>query len=87
MEISKIIIFDRWGELKIERPDKFGGDIVFKSYLELEGAFTAKELHPMDLKTAVGSYINKLMKPVTKYFDSHPENLEQVTELMKLKNR
>lgn len=52
LEICRQILF-RPGPLRVERPDRFGGDVEFGSYAELEGAFAAKKLHPSDLKGAV----------------------------------
>ena len=52
LEICRQMLF-RPGPLRVERPDRFGGDVEFGSYEELEGAFAAKKLHPSDLKGAV----------------------------------
>lgn len=68
LEYCKYIIFEKFPKLKIERPQKFGGNIEFKSYQKLEGAFLKGELHPADLKDATAKYINKLLIPVRKYF-------------------
>lgn len=45
----------------IERPEKFGGNISFASYDEVEKAFSAKKLHPLDLKNGVAEEISKLL--------------------------
>ena len=58
-------------EFTIERPEKWGGNLTFKSYDELEKAFVAKELHPGDLKTATANYINQLLDPVRKHFNTN----------------
>lgn len=68
LEYCRYIIFERYPELSIERPEKFGGNRSFKSYNELEAAFIKKELHPADLKIAVGKYINELLEPVRAHF-------------------
>lgn len=64
--------------LKVERPQKFGGDVEFSSYEELRGAYTAGKLHPMDLKSAVASSLAKMLEPSRKYFEKRPELLAQV---------
>jgi len=51
---------------KIKRPEKFGGDIEYKSYEELEKDFKEKKLHPMDLKQALTEEIIKLLGPIRK---------------------
>ena len=47
----------------VERPEKFGGNKEFRTYSEIELAYSAKELHPLDLKNAVAKEINKLLEP------------------------
>jgi len=69
LEYCKYIIFEKFDSMKIERPDKFGGNLEFKNYDELSAAFEKKELHPMDLKTAVADSINELVKPVRDHFE------------------
>ncbi|GAG83356.1 unnamed protein product [marine sediment metagenome] len=82
LEICKFVIFP---ELKgesflIERPEKFGGNLEFGSYEELENAFV-KDLHPLDLKNATASYVNKILEPVHAYFKKHPENYNKMKEV------
>ena len=50
----------------IERPEKFGGNLSYKTYKQLEKDFADKKLHPQDLKIAVAKEINKLLGPVRK---------------------
>jgi len=47
---------------RIVRPEKFGGDIVFNTYQEVEDAFKNKQLHPADLKAGVVDSINDLLE-------------------------
>ncbi len=54
----------------IERPEKFGGKLEYKTYDAVENDYTAKKLHPMDLKKAVAKEINKLLEPVRKKMKS-----------------
>lgn len=70
LEYCKYIVFEKYDSLLIERPEKYGGNLNFNSYEELEAAFARKEVHPMDLKTAVGKCINELLMPVRKHFES-----------------
>ncbi len=73
LQIARYLIFPKIEKLKIERPSKFGGDIEFKSYMELETAFKNKELHPADLKSGVSSALIEILKPVRDYFDRNEE--------------
>ncbi len=57
---------DKQEEFVIERPEKWGGNLVYKTYEELEKDYTSKKLHPMDLKQAVAREINVLIDPIRK---------------------
>ncbi len=71
LEYLKHIVFKEFKNFKIERPAKFGGDISFESYDELEKAFVEGKIHPMDLKMATAVYLEKLIKPVREYFEKN----------------
>ena len=60
LAIAKFIIFREIDKFKIERPIKYGGDIVVKSYEELEKIYKNRELHPMDLKINVARELSKI---------------------------
>ncbi|HEB37772.1 MAG TPA: tyrosine--tRNA ligase [Thermoplasmatales archaeon] len=82
LEICKYVIFP---ELKdksflIERAEKFGGNLEFNEYMELEQAFI-NGLHPLDLKNATAKYVNEILEPIRAYFDKHPDNYEKMKEL------
>jgi tyrosyl-tRNA synthetase len=64
LEISRHLIFHEFKELIVERPSKFGGNIIFTSYPQLEKEFGEKKLHPSDLKDAVSRYIIEIIKPI-----------------------
>jgi tyrosyl-tRNA synthetase len=64
--------------LKVTRPAKFGGDAEFASYAELEEAYKAGKLHPMDLKGATADALAKILEPSRKYFEAKPELLTQL---------
>jgi tyrosyl-tRNA synthetase len=66
LEYNKYIIFEKFKNIKVERPNKFGGNVEFKKYDEMEKAFTSKKLHPMDLKQSTALYLNKLIEPIRK---------------------
>jgi len=73
LEYSKYIIFEKFDAMKIERPEKFGGNLEIKSYDELEKIFVEGRLHPADLKKAVAYYLNELIKPVREHFENNKE--------------
>ncbi|MFH1316977.1 MAG: tyrosine--tRNA ligase [Candidatus Woesearchaeota archaeon] len=68
LEYCKYIIFERIDEFLIERPEKWGGNIIFKNYEDLEKSFVKKDIHPQDLKMSVAKYINELIEPVRAHF-------------------
>lgn len=81
LEYCKYLIFEKFGEMKIERPKKFGGDLKFSSYQELADVFAKGGLHPMDLKAAVAGYVDKMVEPVRRHFEKNPKAkalLEQI---------
>lgn len=71
-------LFLREKPLKIERPEKFGGDLEIASAEELKEIFTAGKLHPMDLKNAVASELIDALKPCREYFEKNKHYLEQI---------
>ncbi|MEK6869667.1 MAG: tyrosine--tRNA ligase, partial [Nanoarchaeota archaeon] len=71
LEYNKYIIFEKFKTIKIERPEKFGGNLEFNSYKELEKEFAQKKLHPMDLKQSTSSYLNLLIEPVRKKLEKN----------------
>jgi tyrosyl-tRNA synthetase len=70
LEISKLIVFPRIKTLEINRKPKFGGNISFSSYNELEKTFVKKEIHPLDLKTAVSMELSRLIDPIRAEFEA-----------------
>jgi len=79
LEYAKYIVFEKYNEIEIKRPEKFGGNLLIKSYNELEEKFLKKEIHPMDLKASVSECINELLEPVRKHFekDKKAKELQQ----------
>ena len=65
----------------IDRPEKFGGKVSYKTYADLEKDFADKKLHPQDLKKAAAGYLDQLLQPVRTHFETDPrakELLEKV---------
>ncbi len=68
LEYCKYIIFEKVPEFVIERPEKYGGNMRFFDYKELESAYLNGKVHPLDLKSAAAKYINRLLEPVREHF-------------------
>ncbi|MHA1835472.1 MAG: tyrosine--tRNA ligase [Candidatus Odinarchaeia archaeon] len=79
LDIAKNIIFrNQEIEFTIERSKKYGGDITFSTYDELEGAFRKGTLHPLDLKKAVAEKLSQMLEPCRVYFKKHAKYLEDL---------
>jgi len=86
LEYYKYIIFESFdrlkiNEVKIERPEKFGGNLSFKTYADLEKTFAEKLVHPMDIKATLSKLLDQLIEPVRRHFQDNIEAkklLEQV---------
>ena len=85
LEYCKYIIFEKFKTVKTERPEKFGGNLEFNSYNELEKEFSNKKLHPMDLKQATSDYLNKLIEPVRKKLDKNNTAKKLAEEISEFK--
>ncbi|MCR4327332.1 MAG: tyrosine--tRNA ligase [Nanoarchaeota archaeon] len=71
LQIMKLIIFPRFEKIEIKRPEKYGGNLVFKNYEELEKIFVGKKLHPMDLKLSTTEYLEKIIEPIRKSYENN----------------
>jgi tyrosyl-tRNA synthetase len=82
LEICKYVVFpELHGDVfVIERPVKFGGNLEFTRYTDLEKTF-ATGLHPLDLKNATATYVTKLLEPVHQYFEKHPGNYNKMRDV------
>ncbi len=67
LQILQYHIFPRTGAITIHRPAKFGGDREFTTYEDLERAYAAGEIHPLDLKSAAAEYLIDILAPVHDY--------------------
>jgi tyrosyl-tRNA synthetase len=81
MDYCKYIIFEKVKAIKIERPEKFGGNLNIKSYDELETLFKTNKLHPMDLKKATATHLNKLLTPVRKKIHGNKKAMKLYEEI------
>jgi len=79
LEISKQIIFREHDKVSVERPQKFGGNVSFSEYAELEAAFAKKELHPTDLKQTVA----ELLVPIVSTLAGHLSLEHDLSEIIK----
>ena len=64
--VIMVIKEDKKEKFLVERDKKWGGNIEYKSYEEIEKDFVSKKLHPQDLKSAVAREIINLLGGVDK---------------------
>jgi tyrosyl-tRNA synthetase len=81
LEICKYLVFPELQNKSfvIERPEKFGGNLSFSTYVELEQAYVYG-IHPLDLKNATAVYINQILEPVHTYFEKHSDILSKMRQ-------
>lgn len=48
----------------IQRPEKYGGNISYETYNEIENAFVEGALHPADLKMGVVDWLDAILTPI-----------------------
>lgn len=68
LQIAQLIIFPRIKAFEVKRPEKFGGDVSYDNYGDMEDDFVKKKLHPMDLKTSVAAYLIEIITPIRENF-------------------
>mgnify|MGYP000356663709 FL=1 len=78
LEITRTIIFHEFNEMNVERPEKFGGNISYTDYNQLETDFAEKKLHPGDLKQTVGNYLIKIISPIREKLNLSEELRETI---------
>ncbi len=72
LDYAKHIVFRKLGSLKVTRPAKYGGDVEYWSYEELEKDYVEGRLHPADLKNAVAEALDKIIAPIREHFERDP---------------
>jgi len=68
MQITNLILFPHLNKIKVKRPLKFGGDVIYMTYQDLEKDYILGKLHPADLKNAATDSLEKLIAPIRKNF-------------------
>jgi tyrosyl-tRNA synthetase len=69
LEIIRYIVFHDAAEFQIERNSKYGGDISYTDYFDLQLDYEKEKIHPIDLKIATCRYLDKIIDPIRKHFN------------------
>ena len=83
--VKHLIFYNEGNQLTIKRDPKWGGELVYSSYEDLEKDYAEKKLHPMDLKVAVAEWLITKLEPARKYFEDPKRKaaLEKIEQLTK----
>jgi len=81
LEYFKYIVFEKFDNITIDRPEKYGGNLDFSSYEDLEKSFIEKKVHPKDLKDACAKYINKSLESVREHFRKNEDAKELLEKI------
>ena len=64
LAISRLVVFPKFEKVRIKRDKKFGEDLDFDNYKDLESAFESGKLHALDLKNSVADYLEEIIAPI-----------------------
>ncbi len=70
LDYLKHLVFKRYPKIKIQRSEKFGGNLEL-NYENLVKTYEEGKLHPMDLKNAATFYLNEMINPIREYFEKN----------------
>ncbi len=63
LELFEYHVFPRFESVTVERPDEYGGDVIYEEYDRLAADLDDGELHPADAKATLASYLDELIAP------------------------
>ena len=79
LEYMKYLVFpvldERGEDFVVERPEEYGGNLVYESYDKMEEEFVAEDLHPADLKGSAARAISEVIDPVRERLSDQPDLL------------
>ncbi len=67
-----MLVFPKYGKFDVERSEKNGGNITFKTPEDFDAAYLSGALHPADLKANLSRLINAMIEPVRRHFQEDP---------------
>jgi len=84
-ELAEHVIFPEFGELVVTPNPKFGEPSTWTNLEEFRTAVMDGTLHPLDAKLGVADGISRGLEVIDKHFESNPELLDKVTEIINKK--
>ena len=82
LDIWQHLLEPALGKIVIERPEKFGGNLEFDSYLDLEESYLSGLLHPLDLKNGTAAALYEVVKPMQDVCESNSEHYDTLISAM-----
>jgi len=73
LDYCQHLVFNKEGEMLIERKAEYGGNSRYTTYADLERDYAEGKIHPGDLKPALSKALNRMLQPVRDHFRSNPE--------------
>lgn len=73
LDWAKHLLFPAQKIIRINRPEKFGGDIVFDTYTNLHDAYMSGSLHPLDLKNGIADTLAEWIAPISEWKSNNIE--------------
>lgn len=64
-------------EFVIERPEKYGGNVSFENYKDLEKEFLNGVIHPQDLKNSTANALVEMLSPIRKRIEKKKDLIEK----------
>jgi tyrosyl-tRNA synthetase len=75
--IIMVIKADKKEPFVVERSAKWGGNLSYRTYEELEADFENKKVHPQDIKSALAKEIENLLTPIRKAMEGNEKLLKE----------
>jgi tyrosyl-tRNA synthetase len=63
LQVFEYHVFPRVDRVVVERPEQYGGDLVYHEYESLAADVESGDLHPADAKSALAAYLDDLIAP------------------------
>ena len=63
LQIFEYHVFPRFETVVVDRPEEYGGDLIYDDYESLAADLESDELHPADAKGALATYLDDLIAP------------------------
>ena len=82
LDIWEHLLVPALEKIVIERPEKFGGNLDFESYKELESAYLSGSLHPLDLKNGTAAALYEVVLPMQDACSANPKPYDDLNSAL-----